>query len=218
MDGAGENINLAAGVVDIIFAGDLVTGELQQAGKRIAHHRATAVPHVHGTGRIGGDVLDVDVDTLAHGRATIIFAGFVDCSQLGFPAGAHEAQVDEAGAGDLDRLHIWQGAQPGGDQFGKGARVGAGGLGEHHRGVGGKVAMRGIARRLHGDRRAVQPGRKFAGLHHVVEQAIQRGSDSGEDIHRVSGPVSIGGAAAGCCGRPAAGKISGSRYSGAGRW
>ena len=60
------------------------------------------------------------------------------------------------------------------DQPGKRARIGPRPLGQHHRGIGGEVAMAGIARRLDRDRLAVEPGRQralgFKGIEHFVEK------------------------------------------------
>src|SRR3546814_5030081 len=43
MGGAGERIDLAARIVDVIFAGHVISGEGQHIRQRIAHHRAPNV-------------------------------------------------------------------------------------------------------------------------------------------------------------------------------
>ena len=62
--------------------------------------------------------------------------------------GRREAQVDEAGAGDLQRrdpaLHRGLGLQGGHQRGGQIARVALGGAGELHRGGDGEIAMRGL--------------------------------------------------------------------------
>ena len=60
MGRAGEHLHLPAGVVDVVFADHLVSGKFEQAGQRVAHHRAAAVAHMHRSGRIGRDIFDVD--------------------------------------------------------------------------------------------------------------------------------------------------------------
>ena len=57
---AGERIDLAAGVVDIIFLGDAEACRFEQPGQRIADHRAAAMAHVHRPGRIGRNIFDID--------------------------------------------------------------------------------------------------------------------------------------------------------------
>ena len=57
---AGEHVDLRAGIVDVVLAGHLVAGEVEQPGKRIAEHRAAAMAHMHRAGRVGRDVFHVD--------------------------------------------------------------------------------------------------------------------------------------------------------------
>ncbi len=59
-----------------------------------------------------------------------------------------QAQVDEAGAGGLRRRHHVVG-QRGGERGGEVARIAPGGLGGDEGGVGGRVAMRRLARQRH---------------------------------------------------------------------
>src|SRR3546814_1691734 len=48
----GEHILLTAGVIDIIFADNIVARIFQQRCKGIANHRAPAMSHMHGACRI----------------------------------------------------------------------------------------------------------------------------------------------------------------------
>ena len=57
--------------------------------------------------------------------------------------------------------------------FGERARVCAGSLGEHHRGIGREVAVRGIARRLDRHVPAVEVRRQRAFGNEVVEHSIE---------------------------------------------
>ena len=96
-----------------------------------------------------------------------------------------QPQIDEARPGDVGRRDVGVGAQGLGQLFRQRARVLAGGLRQHHRRIGGKVAMARIARRL--DRDAGQ-------IHGTAVLVFQiKGFDSfydprveiGEDIHWV---------------------------------
>ena len=183
MRGTGEHVDLAAGIIDIIFADHLVPGIFQQGGERVAHHCAAAMAHMHGTGGIGRDIFDV------HGRAraeigpAIVGGLGMDRRQFRPPGRVGQGQVDEAGAGDAGYLHLIQRLQLGHDRVGQRARIGAGGLGQHHRGVGGQVAMAGIARRLHRHRLAVEAGGQRAFSLQRVEHGIEMGGETGVKGH-----------------------------------
>ncbi len=59
VDRAGEDIDLTARIIHIIFADDFVARIFEQRGQRIAHHRAAAMPHVHWPCRVGRDIFDI---------------------------------------------------------------------------------------------------------------------------------------------------------------
>ena len=58
--GAGEHVDLRAGVVDVIFARHLSPGEAEQARQSVAEHRAARVADMHRAGRVGADIFDID--------------------------------------------------------------------------------------------------------------------------------------------------------------
>ena len=192
---AREHVDLRARVVDIILADHARAGELQQAGERVAHHRAAAMAHVHRAGRVRRDILDVDDNPRRCVRAAVIVAGCRDRRQLGAPRLVGEPHVDEARPGDVDLRHVGYGAQLFGQRGGERARVRPRRLGEHHGRVGGEVAMRGVARRLDRDVRAVEPARQRARGNEAIEGGVQvRGElrverHNGERLakHRFSG-------------------------------
>ena len=62
---AREHVDLRAGVVDVIFARDVVAGKIKQAAQRVAEHRAAAMADMHRPGRIGRDVFDIDLGAVA---------------------------------------------------------------------------------------------------------------------------------------------------------
>ena len=50
---AGEHVDLGAGIVDVIFACHIVSGEGQQICERIAEHRAASMPDMHRPSWVG---------------------------------------------------------------------------------------------------------------------------------------------------------------------
>ena len=77
------------------------------------------------------------------------------------------------GPGDLDRSHRRQRLELRLDGFGKRARIGARGLGQHHRGVGRKIAMRRVARRLDRHVLPVEVRRQRAFGNKIVEHPVE---------------------------------------------
>ena len=144
--GAREHIDLSAGIVDVIFAGDVVTREIKQARQRVAEHGAAAMADMHRSGRIGRDVFDVDLGAAAD--AAVIGPLAQHRPQRLRPSGGLQCQVDEAGTGDIDLGDQGVGAEPLGDLLGEIARLRLCLFRKHHGGVGRHVAMGGIARRL----------------------------------------------------------------------
>ena len=180
---AGEHVDLAARVVDIIFPDHLVPGEFEQGSERIAHHRAAAMAHMHRARRIGRDIFDVHGRARAHGGAAIFVAGIEDCHQLAAPGRVGERQVDEAGARDRDRGDFVQLLQLRADLLGQRTRIGARRLGEDHRGIGGQISMRGVARRLDGDRTSLQPRRQVTGEDERIQSEVQMRGEACVERH-----------------------------------
>jgi len=149
--GAGEDIDLRAGIVDVILPGDLVARLDEKLGQRIAEHRAPHMADMERAGGIGGDILHIRLLAAAQGGAAIGLAKSEDAIQHPGPYGGLEPEIDEAGAGDLDGLDLRMGPEPGRDQLRQRPRRLAEGLVEHHRGIGGDIAMGRIARRLRRD-------------------------------------------------------------------
>ena len=85
MERAGQRVDLAAGVVDVVFAGDGEAGLLQQRRQRVADDRAAAVADVQRAGRIGRDVFDVDRPPGADGGVAVGGAGGEDLGEPGVP-------------------------------------------------------------------------------------------------------------------------------------
>ena len=174
VDRAGERVDLRAGVVDVIFAGDFKAARFEQAGERVADHRAAAMAHVQRPGRVGRDIFDVDPLALADRRAAVGVAFAEDRAKLVAPGIGRELEVDEARPRHLDRGDRGKRLQLGRDQPGERARVGARRLGQHHRRIGRKVAVRGVARRLDRDRPPLEPGRQRAVGFKLVEHSVEK--------------------------------------------
>ena len=143
--------------------------------------------HVHRPGRVGRDIFDVHPPPRADPRAAVGGAVGQDGAKLVVPDVGREPDVDEAGPGDLGAHHLVQRLQPRRDQLGESARVGAGALGEHHRRVGGEIAVRGIARRLDRHRLALEPGRQRALAFESVEDGVEMRGEAGVEGHDGSG-------------------------------
>ena len=73
-------------------------------------------------------------------------------------------------------------AQLSGDRLGELARLLAGGLGEHHRGVGRHVAVRRLARGLDQDAGKIKPGGQCAFFDQRSDRAVNAREDCAEDI------------------------------------
>src|SRR5690606_11965330 len=67
--GAGERVDLAAGVVDVVLARHLVAAIGHERSDRIAEHRATCMAHMHRAGGVSRDVFYVDPLAIADVRA-----------------------------------------------------------------------------------------------------------------------------------------------------
>ena len=181
VDRAREMLDLDAAVVDVVLAQDRPAHPRQQVGERVAEHGAAAVADVHRPVRVGRAVLDVDRPPLAEIGGAVARAGLQGDPDLAAPEVVGQAQVDEAGLGDLDRLDPRQVQKARRERLGDRERRAPRLLGQHERGVGRGIAVRRIARRLDGDpigREVLrQLARRLAGGdrgQHVVLQVLER--------------------------------------------
>ncbi len=117
--GAGQHIDLGAGIVDVIFAGDVKTGGRQQTGQGVAEHRAAAVADMQRAGRVGRDIFDIDLLAGADGALAVGLALLQHGAQRVAPDVGLERQIDEAGPGDIDLVDQAVGAQRLGDFIGQ---------------------------------------------------------------------------------------------------
>ena len=120
------------------------------------------MPDMHRAGRVGRDVFDIDLAACPHRGAAVIARGIENVAKPRLPEPVGQPDVDETGTGNLDGRHVGIGLQCLADLGGQVTRRAADRLGQDHRRIGRKIAMRGIARRLDGDapeiERAAVPG------------------------------------------------------------
>ena len=174
VDGGGKLLNLVAGVVDIEFTADFITGKAQHGGQRVAKDAAAGVPQVHGAGGIGGDKLHIDPFALTVVDVTVSGALFADGTEDFTVPALRKPEVDEAGTGDRDRGEKApvQGAvfhQRVGDL----ARRHMKRAGTDHRVVCGIVAIGDILRDFHGAGELGARGERLGGNSRVISIAQQ---------------------------------------------
>ena len=148
--GFAEVVHLNAVVVDVVLFIHAIAGVTKDARRGVAQCGPTAMAHMEGTRGVGGHVLDIDViGALDRALAEIgtLFAGFRDDALIG---GRSQLDVDEAGAGDVDRGDMVVFRQVVDDGLGDVARGLAGQLGRAQGHGRRPVAVGKIARTLQG--------------------------------------------------------------------
>ena len=146
-----EALDLAAGVVDVVLAPDLVADRLEQPHQGVAVGGVAAAADVQRAGRVGGDELDQDPLGRGGRRRAEVLARLGEALHRAPVPGVGEEEVDEAGAGDLDPLDAAALAaelalELGPEAAGDVARVFAERRREQHRRVGAVVAELGLRR------------------------------------------------------------------------
>ncbi len=174
----GEAGDLAAGVVDVVLAPDLVAGRLEQPHQRVAVGGVTAGADVDRPGRVGGDELDEDLLRRRDRARSEVFSGGEQVAQRPQVPGVGEEEVDEPRPGDLDPLQpacqALVGFELAAQALGHRPRIVAHRPGEEHRRIGAVIAELGLRRALQGGRRldrlAVAQGTRG-----TLHRASQRG-------------------------------------------
>ncbi len=106
LDALGEFLDLVAEVVDVELAPHIRTRPVEHLSERIAEHAAAGVAHVHGARGVRGDELDHVLLTLEPVVAAVVALLLLDGGQdVGVPLVA-EAEVQKAGARDLDARKV----------------------------------------------------------------------------------------------------------------
>jgi len=138
-------VDLGAGVVEVVLAGDLRAARGQHPAQRVADRGPPGAAQVQRAGRVGGDELEVHVapgQLVAGAVARARGEDLPDDRALGVGG---QAQVDEPGPGDLGAGDAVAGGQLLGQPGRELARVHAGLLGGPQRDVGRVVAVVGVA-------------------------------------------------------------------------
>jgi hypothetical protein len=130
------------------------------------------VAHVHWAGGVGGNIFDIDRLADAKRQAAIFIAFFGNGAQLVQPRGWIEPEIEEPRASDLDRCNAVDLGELCRQCFSQRSRVCPRRFRQHHRGIGRKVAVRGIARRLDRNVAAVNPGGQRAACNKGVQRMI----------------------------------------------
>ena len=97
-----EQLHLAAGVVEIVLPLDFVAGGLQQPRQRITDDGAATAPDVQWAGGVGADEFDQGALSCADIKLRQLLAFPQYRVHLGAEPGLVQAEVEEAGRGDLD--------------------------------------------------------------------------------------------------------------------
>ena len=141
VEGVGEAVDLRAVVVEVVLAGHGGAGCGHETRQGVADSGPAGAAQVDGAGGVGGDVFEVDGATRERLVAAVLGTGLDDrAGQLAGRARA-QADVDEAGSRDLDRVDAVGGRQVVGEDLRELARGHAGLLAELHGDVGGPVAV-----------------------------------------------------------------------------
>ena len=147
-----EDVHLAAVVVDVVLALHRVAGGRQDAGETRAVGGAAPVADVQRPGRVGRNVLDRDPVAARPAQLAVLLAVAQHVANHPGQRAALQEDVDEARPGDFHPLDLARFRHPLDDRLGQLARRHAGRLGQHHRDVGGEVAVLRRARALELDR------------------------------------------------------------------
>jgi hypothetical protein len=175
----GEDVHLAAGIVDVVLARHLVAGEGQQRRQAGAVGGAAAVADMQRAGGIGGNEFDLQAarhPAVAGRAAPEVAAGGEHGGHHRGTRRGRQREVDEAGAGDLGADHVGRRRQFAHQAFGDLARIGLQFARQLHRQVAGEVAVAGllrafeddvdgaVGRRHAGERGAQEAGEVLAGV------------------------------------------------------
>ncbi len=184
----GQDIDLSAGVVDVIFASHPRACELHQPGKRVAENRAASVADMHGAGGIGGNIFDIHLfrRNPAGGAAPEIAAKRQDFLQNPGENLRLEADIQKTGPRDLGPVHLRRLRQGKGQLRGELARIaerGFGLAGEDHGGVAGEVAEARIPWRLDDEAPEIEILRQSPLPAEIVEKGGDSGVEFGVNIH-----------------------------------
>ena len=148
-EGVGEPVDLAAVIVEIIFAGHVGAAGGEDSAEGVAHGGPPGAAQVDGSGRVGGNEFQVDAFPAVEAVVPIGSAGGEDVGHDLALGGGSQSDVNESRAGDVDGGDLVMRRQGVDKQAGKLARIHSYLLGNLERQVGGIVAVLRIARAFH---------------------------------------------------------------------
>ena len=144
-DADAEYVHLASGIVDVILAIHREARGLEQVTDRGAVGGETAVADVQGAGRVCRHELEQHFGRLRGRLASVVLTLFEHTLELVVESTIDQVEIDETGPGNLDPIQQFRLGQLRDDGFRELARFTAGGLGEAHREVAGKIAVPRVA-------------------------------------------------------------------------
>ena len=100
----GEALHLDAGVIDVVLAGHVGPGRLQQPAQRVAEGGPAGVAQMHGSGRVGRDELEVDAFLGESVGAAVVLARLDDGARQRALRCLGQRDVEESRAGHVDGL------------------------------------------------------------------------------------------------------------------
>ena len=139
--GPAECCHLRPRIIDVVFLGNGKPRLAEKIGQRIPHHRAAAMPDMHGPRRIGRDIFDIDAPPSANRAIAIGFAHAQQKRDLPRQIAFLEPQIDESRPRRFGVFHHRQRAELLHQRRGNLGRRQARGLGNHQRGIGRHIAM-----------------------------------------------------------------------------
>ena len=146
-----EDVDLPAGIVDVVLAIDGVPGGLEQVAERRTIGGAAAMADVHGAGGVGGDELDHDLPARADPAVAIRRALLGDRADAPEPRRRLQPEIDEPRARDFRAGDQRVRRQRRDQRLREFARILAGRFRDAHGDVALEVAMLRIARALDDD-------------------------------------------------------------------
>ena len=182
----GENIDLCARVIHIIFARHIVADLAQQRRKNIADHRPAGMPDMHRSGRIGGDIFDIDRLAATDIRIAVGNAPTQNAPHLFLPGRRLEPQVHEARSRDFNGSNTIGIGKPCRNHFREIAGFFTRRLRQDHGNISRDIAMQRIARRLHRNPVQRQIGRQVAGGGHIRNDLFDNHAVAVENVHLFS--------------------------------
>ena len=99
-----ENPHLAAGVIVVVFAEDIVAGRLEETGDGVAEDGLTAVADAQRAGGVGADELHHHLPAAADCAGAEVVAAFEDLRNHAPPDLGLDEDIDEARPGHLQAI------------------------------------------------------------------------------------------------------------------